>query len=120
MSEPGDPPLVRAETEATPVTIDLQQRRVSFYLVSEEELDALGSFSNSVNLTFFGITSGGLVSFLIVILTVSSGHAFFPIFVALLAVSSILFGYFGIRAWIDRGRSRSRVEQIKRSRRPPS
>lgn len=84
------------------------------HAVTEAELETIASLGNSVHLTFFGISFGGLIAFSIVLATLTINdpvpHA---TFVALTALSGFLTAYFGIRAAIDYRASRRKLHEIK-------
>lgn len=115
MEHRPDGPVFHPEIPAYPVHIVVQERRIIFYLISEQELDQLGSLSNSVNLTFLGLSFGGLILG-IVLLTIPRSQDFYPIFAALYAVSVVLTAYFGIQAGRDYRRAGERLRQIKAQR----
>ena len=122
MSGPYLPPSTgsvsgsQIELSATPVPLTVQYapRSVTMHTVSSTELDTVASLSNSVHLAFFGLCSGSVVAFGIVLSTAKINdpmtHAGY---VALLAVSVVGTLYFGVRALIDYKEAKRKLREIK-------
>ena len=84
------------------------------HTVSSTELDTVASLSNSVHLTFFGLSLGAVVTFGIVLTTSTITDAVTHAgYVALLAVSAVGTLYFGIRALIDHKEAKRKLKEIK-------
>jgi hypothetical protein len=83
--------------------------------VSENEIDALASGGSSLNLTFFGICFGALISFGIVLFNGVTDPAKNATYSMLTFATGIMAAYFGIRAWIEVVRSKKRLRVLKQS-----
>jgi len=96
------------------VTIYYEPRTLRMHQVTEAELDAVASLSNSVHQTFLGMAFGSLIAFAIVLGTVEIraplSHA---TFVGLTWISAVFTLYFGIRAVIDYKASRQKLKELK-------
>jgi surfactin synthase thioesterase subunit len=98
--EPAEGPLtVQPISPVAPgVTAELHRRHVTMHVVFDQELTSLQNSSPALPLTFFGICTGGAISFGAVVFTQklpSSSHAtFLALFVG--AVALMLF--FGARS----------------------
>jgi hypothetical protein len=100
-----------------PLTVQYLPRTVMVHPVTTNELDAVASLSNSLNLTFFGISFGSTTAFGIVLSTSVIGDPkVYAAYVALLAVSFIGSGYFGIRGILDYRAAKKKLEEIKSGR----
>jgi hypothetical protein len=111
------PPIqqVQVSSVPAPLTVQYASRTVMVHQLTNNELETVASISNSVHLTFFGLCTGGVISFGIVL----AGSAIaepkqIASYVALFAVSSIGSLYFGIRAVIDYRRAKDKLREIKR------
>jgi asparagine N-glycosylation enzyme membrane subunit Stt3 len=115
MSKPIPP---QGEIELSPIpiplTVQYAPRSVTMHTLTGAELDMVASLGNSVHLTFFGLCTGAAIAFGVVLststITDPLNHAEF---VALLAVSSALSLYFGIRALVDYKAARRKLKEIK-------
>jgi hypothetical protein len=99
-----------------PLTVRYARRTITMHTVTSVELDTVASLSNSIHLTFFGISMGALIAFVIVISTVEINNATqHATFIALLAVSVLSVFYFGVRAVSDYRSAKRKVREIKQS-----
>ena len=109
---------IKLSSSPTPLTVEYAPRTMTVHQLTSAELDSIASPVGSVNLTFFALCFGGLISFGIVLLNGPNPdptkHAEY---IALFAVCAIGAGYFGIRALVDYIRSSKKLSEIKSSRR---
>lgn len=97
-----------------PLTLHYEPRTLRMHTLTETELETVASLSNSVHLTFLGMSFGSLVAFALVLWTIEikdpTQHA---ILVGLTWISAVFSLYFGIRAAIDYRASRRKLKEIK-------
>jgi len=88
------------------------------HFLSESELDALTTLNSSVDLTFFGISSGALITLFVTLLTVQISDAKkFAAFVGATIIAAVFTLMFGARAISAHRAARKKLEEIKH---PPS
>jgi hypothetical protein len=99
-------------------TITYARRNLTMRPITDAEIDALASLGNSIHLTFFGISFGALLSFVIVLTTNDvKDPRWFAAYVAMLGVSILGAAYFGVRSVVDYLSQQNKVKEIKQS--PP-
>lgn len=114
MTDPEEAGLVLPSSrEASTVTIEPVHRRIRMFSISEDELDNLASGYSSIDQVMFGITAGGLISFVIVFLTVPLQGNALSIAVALLAVSLLGVVTFGLRVIAGIRSARAHARRLK-------
>ena len=113
MEEQGARPLVRAESEASPVTFVTRPRRFELYQVTEEDLDGLARGANSFSLALFGITAGVATTGLSTLLTADLTLVRLAIFAGVTFAATVLTLFFGVAAIRERRQIFQTVEQIK-------
>ena len=80
----------------------------------EHELDDLAATGSSTHASFFGVSIGSLISFGIVLSTISiEGPKVFAAFVGLLGLALVASVYFGIRWREDARLARNKLKAIK-------
>jgi hypothetical protein len=118
-TNPNTPIVVAnaAESFQNPVTFHYAHRDLTLHFVTEQELDAVASLSNSVHLTFLGVSFGALITLAITLSTVTiSDSKVFAAFVACTVLSAASTLYFGIRAWISYREARRKLRELKSCR----
>jgi len=96
------------------ITVNYRRRKLTMCHVTETELDAIASLSNSVNMTFFGITFGALISFGITIVTVPiQSEVASAMFSGLTFASLVGTLYFGVRSVIDYRAAKAKLKELK-------
>ncbi len=98
------------------LTVDYAPRRVVMYHVTGTEIDAIATGGNSVNLnlTFFGLSAGALISFGSVLLsTPISNPKTFATYVALSVASLVGALVFGINGRNAYKSQKQRIEDTK-------
>ena len=107
--------VIEPESPTSPVTIERVPRTIRMYSVSDQELDVFGAMYGSINATFFGLSAGAAVAFLITVLSASDdlNNRLFAIFVALLTLSAVGVLYFGIRMVADYRTAGRHIRRIR-------
>jgi len=97
-------------------SVEFVPRHFKMLIVSEQELDAIASGSNSLSLTFFGLCFSTAVSFCIILYNgVDQGHQ--STYEMLLFAASVLSAYFGFRGGMDYAASKRRLTSLKKGQR---
>jgi hypothetical protein len=82
--------------------------------VSTDDLDNVASLGNSLNLTFFGLSVGAAIAFVIVLTTGNvTDPTIHAAYIAALMVSSVFSLFFGIRGAIDYKAAKKKLNEIK-------
>ena len=97
-------------------TIEMVPRHLRMHTVSEAELDAIAVGGSSVNLTFFGVCFGALISFAIGLYSGGIDPSQKSMYAALVFASAILSAFFGIRGGRDYFSSQSELKKLKQGR----
>ncbi len=95
------------------LTVHQVARTIYMHRVSSEELDMIASLSNSIYLTFFGISAGSFISFWITIKTVSLTLDLNAMFIAFLWASGLSCAFFGVQSIVGYIKSRATLSRIK-------
>jgi hypothetical protein len=119
MSNPPQQPsnLVSAVSTASTqsCTVEMVPRHLKMHTVSESELDSISSGGPAINLTFFGLCVGTLVSFGTVLKTATTlDAATKAVFIALFFTSAVMATFFGVRGIRDFLANKKKLEEIKR------
>ncbi len=125
LEEPGER-MPAPTSDDLQLTLRFRPRVVDVYYLTTAELRELASLGVSLHLTFFGVSAGAAVAFVIALLTATLDNRTNATFVALLAVSLIGMAYFAVRALLD-WRARERIVRSVRgddrravTQRPPA
>lgn len=110
-ARPATPKPITNPSSA-PVTVDYARRNLKIYLVTESELESLVEGNTSVDLTFFGICFGSLVSLVGTLVGLHDGtaHAIVSGLVIVFLLGSIAFG---ITGWRNNIRLRRQLLKLK-------
>ena len=85
-------------TSSSPCTVEIIPRHLRLINISETELRALASGSNSTDLTFFGICFGATVAFGIVLYSGGISDVQQATYKMLLCAAIVLSSYFGVQS----------------------
>lgn len=108
---PNNAPL----TGPTPsCSVEVVERRLRMHYVTEGELDDLASGGTYLNLTFFGLCFGCVVSFSIVLYNGGLDPNHKNTYEMLLFAASILAAYFGVRGGRDFVKSKAKLDALKK------
>ena len=122
MSEPDHKPIgdvqeIIPANGSMPLNVQYARRTLTIYPVSDSELDFVASLSNSIHLTFVGMSFGALLTLAVTLYTVPlSDPKVYAGFVACTALTTILTVYFGIRAVSDYRKACAKLCELKRGK----
>jgi hypothetical protein len=111
---PSEDGQLTVSAAPVPLTVEYAPRRVTMHHVSGDELDTIASLSNSLNLAFFCLCFGAVITFIVVLTTANvTDPRIFAAYVAALIVCSLLALYFGIRGIFDYVAAKKKLNGIK-------
>ncbi len=120
MSGPAVPGFrdVQTATPAGSLTTPVQQRTVTFFYISDPELQIFEELSSSYDSTFFGIAASAFVALMIAIIeSAVSGNAYTTWLIALIPVA-IGTVYFFLQMQKERKRGKAKVAKVRENPAP--
>jgi hypothetical protein len=111
------PQQIAALSTSPQLSVQYARRTLRMHSLSEAELDAVASLSNSIHLAFLGMSLGSFVAFAIVLVTVEIHDSrLYASFVSLAWLSAVLSLYFGVRSIGEYFTARRKLREIKGGR----
>lgn len=102
-------------TGSTPsCTVEYVPSHLRMHTISEDKLDAIISGSSSINLTFFGVCFGAVLSFGIVLYNGGLDESHLSRYGMLLFAAAILSAYLGFKGCKDYFKTKSIVDALKK------
>ena len=112
-AQPQNDQPVQWTTADEGVTTSTAPLHMRFVRLSKSDLEYLKSANSTLELAFFGICAGGLISVFTTLKTVTltdpTTHA---VFIVLTVVLSLLTGFFGLAAWRGDRRWRKKIDPL--------
>lgn len=109
----GEPLWVETAPGDAGVTVETAPRHMKFVRVAVDELEDLKSSNSTLELAFFGISFGALLTLGTTLSTVTLDGNVKVVFVVLTVVFVLASAYFGLATWRGERRWRGRIERLK-------